>query len=188
MGLSITDLKKGTIFQLGGVPYKVVEYSQKVLGRGGSIVNVKIKSLIDGKVLDKTFKGNDSIGSADIQNSNAQFLYADDNNLFFMDNVSYETFEVSRVVLGEQSQFLKEGLEVVAQSFNGKVINVELPKNVYLKVEYTEDAVKGDTSSAITKEAKLETGATVKVPAFIKTSDIISVDTTTGNYRERKKD
>lgn len=188
MALSITDLKKGTIFQLDNVPYRVVEYSQKVMGRGGSIVNVKIKSLLDGKVLDKTFKGNDSVESADIQNSNAQFLYSDDKNLFFMDASTYETFDVPRVILGDQSQYLSEGLEVVSQTFNGKVISVELPKNVYLKVEYAEDAVKGDTSSSITKDAKLETGATVKVPAFIKTGDIISVDTTTGNYRERKKD
>lgn len=188
MSLSITDLKKGTIFQLDGVAYKVLEYGQKVMGRGGSIVNVKIKSLVDGKVLDKTFKGNDTIQSADIANASAQFLYADDKNLFFMDKTSYETFEVSRSVLGDQAQYLKEGLEVVAQSFDGKVINVELPKNVYLEVEYTEDAVKGNTNSAITKDAKLETGANVKVPAFIKTGDIISVDITTGNYRERKKD
>lgn len=188
MSLSITELKKGTIFQLEGVPYRVVEYSQKVMGRGGSIVNVKIKSLLDGKVLDKTFKGNDSVDSAEIQNANAQFLYSNDKSLFFMDADTYETFEVQAEVVGDQSQYLKEGQEVVAQSFNGNVINVELPKNVYLKVEYAEDAVKGDTSSAVTKDARLETGALAKVPAFIKTGDIISVDTTTGNYRERKKD
>ncbi len=187
MSLSITDLKKGTIFQLDGVPYKVVEYSQKVMGRGGSIVNVKIKSLSDGKVLDKTFKGNDSVTDAEIKNSNAQFLYADGNNLYFMDNDSYETFEVPKPVIGEQGQYLKEGQEVIAQSFNAKVINVEVPKNVYLTVEYAEDAVRGDTSSALTKGARLETGVNIKVPAFIKTGDIVSVDTTTGNYRERKK-
>jgi elongation factor P len=188
MALSITDLKKGTIFQLDGVPFKVVEYGQKVMGRGGSIVNVKIKSLLDGKVLDKTFKGNDSVDSADIQNANAQFLYSSDKSLFFMDSDTYETFEVPSGIVGDQSRYLKEGQEVVAQIFNGNVINVELPKNVYLKVDYAEDAVKGDTSSAVTKDARLETGAMVKVPAFIKTGDIISVDTTTGNYRERKKD
>lgn len=188
MALSITDLKKGTIFQLDGVPYKVVEYGQKVMGRGGSIVNVKIKSLTDGKVLDKTYKGNDTVQQADIVNSNAQFLYADDKNLFFMDTQTYETFEVGKDILGDQAQYLKEGLEAVAQRFEGNVINVELPKNVYLQVEYAENAVKGDTSSALTKDAKLETGMNIKVPAFIKTGDIISVDTTTGNYRERKKD
>lgn len=188
MALSITDLKKGTIFQFQDAPYKVLEYGQKVMGRGGSIVNVKIKSLIDGKVLDKTFKGNDTVESADITNSNAQFLYSDDTSYFFMDQESYETFAVPTSILGDQGQYLKEGQEVIAQSFNGNVINIELPKNVYLAIEYAEDAVKGDTSSAITKEATLETGAKIKVPAFIKTGDIISVDTTTGNYRERKKE
>lgn len=188
MSLSITDLKKGTIFQLDGTPYRVVEYAQKVMGRGGSIVNVKIKSLVDGKVLDKTYKGNDTVESADIHNSNAQFLYSDDKNLFFMDGSTYETFDVPKDILGEQVKYLKEGLDVVSQNFNGNVINIELPKNVYLKVDYAEDAVKGDTSSALTKDARLETGTVVKVPAFIKTGDIISVDTTTGNYRERKKD
>ncbi|HET7673867.1 MAG TPA: elongation factor P [Candidatus Saccharimonadales bacterium] len=187
MSLSITDLKKGTIFQLNDTPYKVIEYSQKVLGRGGSIVNVKIKSLFDGKVLEKTFKGNDSIKSADIQNAPAQFLYADDKNLFFMNSESYETFEVPKHLLGEQEKYLKESQQVTAQYFNGNVINVELPKNVFLQVEYAEEAVRGDTSSAVTKDARLETGVSVRVPAFIKTGDIISVDTTTGNYRERKK-
>ena len=187
MALSITELKKGTIFQLENVPYRVVEYKQKVMGRGGSIVNVKVKSLLDGKVLEKTFKGSDSLDSANIQNSNTQFLYADEKNLHFMDAETYETYEVPKAVIGDQAKFLTEGMEAVAQSFNGKVINIEIPKNVYLKVDYAEDAVRGDTSSALTKEARLETGATIKVPAFIKTGDIISVDTTTGNYRERKK-
>ena len=91
-------------------------------------------------------------------------------------------------VVGDYAGYLKEGDTVNLQMFDGQVINVELPKNVYLKVTYTEDAVKGDTSSSITKEAKVETGITVKVPAFIKTGDIISVDTESGAYRERKKD
>ncbi len=188
MAFGVTDLKKGTVFQLDGTPYKVVEYSQKVVGRGGSIVNVKIKSLLDGKVLEKTFKGNDSIQPADVSVSNAQYLYNDGATFYFMDEESFEQHEVSAEVVGDYSRFMKEGDRVQAQSFNGQIITVELPKNVYLEVTYTEDAVKGDTSSSITKEAKLETGATVRVPAFIKTGDIISVDTTSGAYRERKKD
>jgi elongation factor P len=188
MALGVTDLKKGVIFQLDGIPYRVVEYGQKVMGRGGSIVNVKIKSLLDGKVLDKTFKGNESIEAADVSNGNAQYLYEGDKTFYFMDEDTYEQHEVPADILGEQSVYLKEGDRVQTQSFNGRVINVVLPKNVYLKVTYAEDAVKGDTSSAITKDATLETGARVKVPAFIKTGDVISVDTTTGAYRERKKD
>lgn len=186
--LSITDLKKGTIFQLEGVPYKVVDYSQKVMGRGGSIVNVKIKSLLDGKVLAKTFKGADTVQSADVSNSKAQYLYSDTNGHHFMDNETYATFSVSSDIVGDQAKYLVEGREVVSQIFGGNVINVELPKNVFLKVRYTEDAVKGDTTSSIVKDAELENGTNIKVPAFIKTGDIISVDTTTGKYRERKKD
>lgn len=188
MAFSITDLKKGVIFQLDGVPYRVVEYGQKVMGRGGSIVNVKIKSLVDGRVLDKTFKGGDSVEPADVANANAQYLYNDGNTYYFMDEASYEQHEVAADIVGEQSAYLREGDKVQTQSFGGKIINVELPKNVYLEVTYAEDAVKGDTSSAITKDATLETGAVVKVPAFIKTGDVISVDTATGAYRERKKD
>ncbi len=171
MAFGITDLKKGTVFQLDGAPYKVVEYSQKVMGRGGSIVNVRIKSLIDGSVLSKTFKGNEAIEPADVTYQNLQYLYNDGLTYYFMDNDSY----------------LKESDNVKAQLFDGKIINIELPKNVFLEVTYTEDAVKGDTSSSIQKDATLETGIVVKVPAFIKQGDVISVDTESGAYRERKK-
>ncbi len=188
MALGVTDLKKGTLFEFDGVPYRVMEYGQKVMGRGGSIVNVKIRSLIDGKVLDKTFKGNEQIKPADVSNGNAQYLYNDNSTYFFMDEHSFEQYEVAADIVGDLSRFLKEGDRVQTQSFNGQVITVDLPKNVYLKVTYAEDAVKGDTSSSITKDATLETGVVVKVPGFIKTGDIISVDTSTGAYRERKKD
>jgi len=186
MALSITSLKKGTIFQLDGVPFRVLEYNQKVMGRGGSTVNVKIKSLIDGKVLAKTFHGNDQVDSAEVSNRLMQYLYSDAQNFFLMDPTSYEQYQapIDKAIEG----YIKEGDTVTAQFFNGLVINIELPKNVPLKVTYAEDAVRGDTSSAITKEATLETGLVIKVPAFIKTGDILSVDTTTGAYRERIKD
>jgi elongation factor P len=187
MGLNITDLKKGTIFQYEDVPYRVVEYSQKVVGRGGSIVNVRIKSLVDGKVLDRTFKGSDQLGSADVRSSNAQFLYADDSLLYFMDTGDYSQFSLTKEDMSDQFSFLKEGDLVVAQSFNGQIINIELPKNVLLEVTYTEYAVKGDTSSSITKDATLETGLEIRVPAFIKRGDLIRVDTRTGQYIERSK-
>lgn len=187
MALGVTDLKKGQIFQLDGVPYRVIEYAQKVMGRGGSIVNVKIKSLIDGRVLDKTFKGNESIQPADITNRSVQYLYADSGTFYFMDQSNYEQFELSKQDVADQAGYLKEGDIVQAQLFNDQVIAIELPKNVPLKVTYTEHAVKGDTSSSIQKEATVETGIAVKVPAFVKVGDVISVDTTTGAYRERVK-
>lgn len=187
MAFGITDLKKGQIFQLEGHPYKVVDYNQKVMGRGGSIVNVRIKSLIDGKVLEKTFKGNEAIEPADVGFQSVQYLYNDLSTWFFMDDDSYEQIEVSKDMIGDSAGYLKEGDKVKAQTFNGQIINIELPKNVYLQVTYTEDAVKGDTSSNVQKDATLETGINVKVPAFIKQGDVISVDTESGAYRERKK-
>lgn len=187
MVLSITNLKKGTIFQWEGQPFRVVEYSQKVMGRGGSIVNVRIKSLLDGKVLEKTFKGNEQLESADISNQTVQYLYNDGSNFFFMNDENFEQFEVPSELIGDSVGYMKDGDHVQLQFFNDRPINVELAKNVPLRVTYTEDAVKGDTSSSITKEAQLETGITIKVPAFIKQGDVISIDTVTGTYRERVK-
>lgn len=188
MALSITNLKKGVLFQLEGVPYRVVEYNQKVMGRGGSIVNVRIKSVLDGKVLEKTFKGNEQLESADVVSQTVQYLYNDGNTFYFMNQESFEQFEVSADMVGDGAGYIKEGDMVQLQFFNGVPINVELPKNVPLLVTYAENAVKGDTSSSITKDAQLETGITIRVPAFIKQGDVISVDTATGAYRERVKD
>jgi len=187
MALSITDLKKGTIFQLEGVPYRVVDYNQKVMGRGGSIVNVRIKSLLDGKVLEKTYKGNEQLDSADVTTQNTQYLYNDGQTFFFMNEESFEQFEVPADLVGDGAGYLKEGDRVQLQFFDGRPINVELPKNVPLKVTYTESVVKGDTTSSVLKDATVETGITVKVPAFIKQGDVIKVDTRTGDYLERAK-
>ena len=188
MALSITNLKKGTLFQWEGEPFRVVDYNQKVMGRGGSIVNVRIKSLLDGKVLEKTFKGNETLESADVTSQTVQYLYNDGSVFHFMNGETFNQFEVSADLVGDGAGYLKEGDLVSLQFFNDQPINVELPKNVPLKVVYTEDVVKGDTTSSITKDAELETGITIKVPAFIKTGDLISVDTSSGTYRERVKE
>lgn len=187
MALNITDLKKGTVFQLDGEPYKVLDYNQKVVGRGGSIVSVRIKSLTSGKVLDKTFKGSEQIQPADVNQKSVQFLYTDNSGHHFMDQQNYEQFVVSNEDMEDKTGYIKEGDAVTAQLFNGQLIGVELPKNVYLEVTYAENAVKGDTSSAIHKDVRLETGKVIKAPAFIKQGDVVSVDTATGAYRERKK-
>ena len=182
-----TDLKKGVVCQIDGQPYRVIDYNQKVMGRGGSIVNVKLKNLITGAVIPKTFKGQDKIEPAEVTSKTVQYLYNDGSAFFFMDPNSFEQFELSADLVDESKNFMKEGDELALQFFDGKVITVEMPKNVYLEVTYTEAVVKGDTTSSVLKDATLETGAIVKVPAFIKVGDIISVDTSTGEYRERKK-
>lgn len=174
------------MIQIDSRPYRVTEYSQKVMGRGGSIVNVKLKNLLDGSVIPKTFKGADKIEPASVSTKTVQFLYAD-TQLHFMNPETYEQFSISKDTSENALDFLKEGDGVGLQFFEGNVINLELDKNVYLEVTYAEDVVKGDTANAITKNATVETGLTVKVPAFIKTGDIISVSTEDGSYRERKK-
>lgn len=182
-----TDLKKGVVCQLDGKPYRVIEYAQKVMGRGGSIVNVKLKNLIDGSVIPKTFKGADKIEPAEVINQKVQFLYTDAGEFHFMNPESFEQFALNEGICEAAAPFLKEGDEVDMQFFDGTVINVALPKNLYLEVTYTEDVVKGDTTSNVLKDATLETGLIIKVPAFVKQGDIVSVDTTTTEYRERKK-
>jgi elongation factor P len=182
-----TDLKKGTVCQIDGKPYRVIEYGQKVMGRGGSIVNVKLKNLIDGSVIPKTFKGQDKIETAEVSNKTVQYLYNDGTDFHFMDPETFEQFQLPDDIVDTAAGYLKEGDNLTLQFFGDRVINVELAKNVYLEVTYAEDVVKGDTTSSVLKDATLETGITVKVPAFIKTGDIISVDTSTGEYRERKK-
>ena len=182
-----TDLKKNTLITLDGQPYKVVEYSQKVMGRGGSIVNVKVKNLVTGALLPKTFKGQEKIEAADVTGETVQYLYNDGEKFYFMNPKSFEQYELSAEMVGDSKDFLKEGNEVDVQFFNGVLINMNLPKNVWLEVTYTETAVKGDTTSSVMKDATLETGVVIKVPAFIKTGDVISVDTESYGYRERQK-
>lgn len=185
--LGVTDLKKGTLITLEGTPYRVTDYAQKQMGRGGSIVNVKLKSLLDGRVLDRTFKGAEKVEPADVENRQVQYLYNDGDTFFFMDQSSFEQFEVPGDIVDDGKHFLLEGAEVNLQLFSGNPINVELPKNVNLKVTYTEPAVKGDTTTNIQKDATVETGLEIKVPIFITTGDIVSVDTASGAYRERVK-
>ncbi len=183
---SVTNLKKGTLIQIEGKPYRVVDYAQKQMGRGGSIVNTKLKNLLDGSVIPKTFKGQEKVEPADVSNSKLQFLYKDGETLHFMDKTSYEQFELNtRDTVG--NQFLKDGMSVTARLYDGKVINVELPVKISLEVLSTPDVVKGDTQSTVMKQADLETGTSVQVPIFIKTGDNVIIDTRDGSYVEREK-
>ena len=180
-----TDLKKNTLITLDGQPYKVVEYSQKVMGRGGSIVNVKIKNMIDGSVLPKTFKGQEKIEPADVTNRTVQYLYNDGENFVFMDPTTFDQFEVPADLVGDAKDFMKYGNEMDLQFYGDRVINVMLPKNVELEVTYTENAVKGNTSTSAEKDATLETGLRIRVPLFIKVGDVVSVDTESAKFRKR---
>jgi len=182
-----TDLKKGTVIQIDGQPFRVLDYNQKVMGRGGSIVNVKLKNLVTGAVIPKTYKGQEKIEPAEVRTKTAQYLYSDGSDYFFMDPESFEQFQLPSDDVETIRDYLREGDEVGLQFFGERVINVELPTSLQFTVTYTENAVKGDTSSSIQKDATLETGKIIKVPAFIKTGDVVKVDTRDGTYLERAK-
>lgn len=183
-----TDLKKGRVIVVDGKPYQVVEYQQKVMGRGGSIVNVRIKNLIDGSVLAKTYKGQEKIEAAEVSMQTVQYLYSDEEKAYFMNPTTFDQYELSLDIAEDVPKYMREGAEVQLQFFDGKVIAVDLPTSVPLRVEYTEDVVKGNTTSNVMKDAKLETGITIKVPAFIKNNEVVKVDTRDGSYIERVKE
>jgi elongation factor P len=183
--LSITDLKKGALIVIEGSPYKVIEYSQKQMGRGGSIVVTKIKNLITGSVLEKTFKGVDSVEQADINNISVSYLYSDSEKAYFMQPETFEQFKLPIADIKDLHPFLNPDLKTILQIFNSKPISLEIPKNVAVQVLESESVVRGDTSSALTKIVKLVNGLEVRVPAFVKKDEIILIDTESLEYKGR---
>lgn len=182
-----TDLRKETLIELDGQPYKVVEYAQKQMGRGGSIVNTKLKNLITGGVIDRTFRNDERVKPADVQRQKLQYLYTQGDTHSLMDMDTYETYEVASVVDADVPKYLTEGAEIEGYLFQGQVIGFEWPKNVPLKVIEAPGGDKGNSAAGATKAVKLETGIEVQAPLFIKTGDFVKVDTRTGVYIERVK-
>ncbi len=182
-----TDLRKDTIIELDGAPYKVIEYAQKQMGRGGSIVNTKVKNLLTGNVLDKTFRNDASIMPADIAHEKVQYLYSDTDTLYFMNTETFETIELPKKIDENIPKFIVEGTSIEALVFDEKIIGFDWPKNVILKVELAPGADKGNSASSTTKEVELETGIKVQAPQFIKVGDSLKIDTRSGAYLERAK-
>jgi elongation factor P len=149
---------------------------------------VKLRNLLRGTVLDRTYKSGDSLDAADIATIDAQFLYKQNDQFVFMDDASYEQYELSAEQVDDAWKWLKEGTVCSMLLYNGNPISMEPPNQMVLKVEYAEPAVRGNTATNLTKPVKLETGAEVMVPAFIEQGETIKVDTRTGDYLERVKE
>jgi elongation factor P len=143
--------------------------------------------LITGALLPKTFKGQEKIEPAEVTTRKVQYSYNDADKFYFMDPETFDQYELSADMVGDAKDFMRDGDEMDIQFYNGTPINLSLPKNLWLEVTYTENAVKGDTSTSVMKDATLETGVVIKVPAFVKVGDVVSVDTETYAYRERRK-
>jgi elongation factor P len=184
--LNISDLSVGTFLVFNGAPHQVIWEEHAKLGRGGAILRIKIKNLLNGAIVDTTFKGSEKLESADITREKAQFLYKDASGFHFMDNSNFEQFNLSSAQVGQAGGFLKESMEIDVLSWNGKAINISPPIKVDLVVAETDPAVRGNTAQgSVSKPAILETGAKLQVPIFINIGDIIKVNTQTGEYVER---
>lgn len=183
--LSITDLKTGTTLVYRHDPFQVLTHAHHKMGRGGAILRVRMRNLRTGTVLEETFKGSDTFEEAQLAKRKAQYLYVNQDQLIFMDQESYEQFEIERAIIGDQAGYLAESSEVEVLLFEDKPIGVALPIKVTLAVTETSPGFKGDTAARSYKPATMETGASVQVPFFVKVGDRIVIDTRTGEYVER---
>ncbi len=179
------DFKNGTLFENEGVIYQVVWFQHHKPGKGGAVMRTKIRNIRTGSIIEQTFKSGEKFKEAEMNRIKKQFLYADGGQYTFMDNQSYEQFNVPGEKLGESAHYLKENMEVEAMYLGEEFLGLDLPANVELKVTVTVPGVRGDTVSNVTKPATVETGVEVQVPLFIKEGDTIKVDTRSGEYLGR---
>lgn len=185
--LKITSLKSGILIELQNQPYLVLSASHQMLGRGHGMTKTKLKNLETGAIIERVFKGNETIKEAELSKTKASYLYRNGENYFFMNSNTFEQFPFKKTALGNFSNFLKEGQELEIFFFKGRPINVNLPIKIELKVAETEPGIRGGRETPGTKKAILETGYSLQVPLFIREGDEILVDTRDGKYIERVK-
>jgi elongation factor P len=182
-----SEFRKGLKIEMEGKPYEIIDFLHVKPGKGGAFVRTKLRNMLNGRVVDHTFRSGAKVGEPDLQERQMQYLYKEVDNYCLMDNETYEQIYLSEEQIGESRLFLAENETVNVMLFNEKPIGIELPIFVELSVADTEPGVKGDTASKSTKPATLETGAVMPVPIFINVGDRIKVDTRTGSYVERVK-
>lgn len=183
-----SDFRKGLKIQMDGDPYLMVECNFVKPGKGQAMYKCRLKHLVRGTTIDRTWKSGDSVEAADVTEIHTQYLYRQGENYVFMDNSSFEQYELSAEQVDENWKYLTEGMEVDMVLYNGNPISLTPPNHVVLKVEYCEPGAKGNTATNVTKPAKVETNAEFPVPAFVEIGDLIRVDTRSGEYIERVKE
>lgn len=183
--ISVTELRKGTTFEMDGELYKVLDYQHHKPGRGNAIIRTKIRNLRTGSTLDRNFQSGDRVQDVRLERRAVQYLYHDGDFYHFMDVQTYEQPIIGAGKLGDATSYLVDGQTVDLILYDTEPIDVELPVTVDLRVTETELAIKGDTATGATKDATTETGRVVKVPLFVSEGDTIRVDTRTGEYLTR---
>jgi len=183
--ISAGEIRKGKKVMYEGGPFVVVDFMHVKMGRGRPHVKAKMKHMITGQVIEKSFLTTESFEEPDLENRTMQFLYSQGEEYFFMDSTNFEQIQIDAENLGDTRWYLIENQEYSVLLFEGKPISVDLPASVILAVVETEPAVKGDTVTNVMKPARVETGYEVKVPLFVKEGDKVKIDTRTGEYIER---
>ena len=184
---SINDLKTGTTFELDSQPYVVLDYQHSKQGRSGAVLRTKLKNLISGATIQRTFSGSEKFNEVQIDRKKVQYLYLDNGRYYFMDQNDYTQFDLPAEDLGNNVNYLKDGEVVQFQFYGERPINLDLPVKMDFLVTEASEGLKGDTASGSTKVVTIETGLKVNVPLFIKQGDLIRINTTDGSYVERAK-
>jgi elongation factor P len=182
------DLKNGLVLNLDGELWTVVEFQHVKPGKGGAFVRTKLKNVLTGKTLDKTFNAGVKVETANIDRRSMVYLYRDGDSYVFMDERTYDQLPVSAEVVGDAAHFMLENQSATVSTHNGEPLFVELPASVTLLITYTEPGLQGDRSSAGTKPATLETGYQIQVPLFVENNTRVKVDTRDGSYLGRAND
>lgn len=185
MALPIEKHKKGGKVLINNEPYEIVDYNFVKPGKGQALYKCKLRNMLKGGMLDRTFRSGDSVDEADVSRNDGSYSYRDGDSFYFLDSESFEQYGLPAATFADQMRFLMEGSEVQLLFFNGQLISMTPPQQVIMEVTYTEPAAKGDTATNVTKGATLECGTDIQVPAFIKEGDKIKIDVESGSYLER---
>jgi len=183
--ISAGDFRNGATFEMDGNVFSIIEFQHVKPGKGAAFVRTKIRNVISGAVVERTFNPNDKFPTAFIERKDMQYLYSDGDLYYFMDPESFEQIPINQSVMGNSFKFVKENMDCKILSYKGNVFGVEPPNFVELEIIKTDPGFKGDTATNATKPATLETGAEIKVPLFIEEGETIRIDTRTGEYMER---
>jgi elongation factor P len=183
--MQTTDIRKGLRIQIDGVPFHVVDHQFVKPGKGQAFTRCKIRNLMTGNVVERTWKSGESVEIADVEERKMSYSWAEGDTFVFMDTSTGDQIHVEKDKVGDDARWLNEGMDVDVTLYNGNAIGIDLPASVVMQIVSSEPGIKGDTASGATKPATLATGAVVNVPLFIKEGEWIKIDTSTGQYLER---
>lgn len=183
---STTDFRKGLKIEIDGTPFEIIEFQHIKPGKGGAMVRTKLRNILNGRVLDNTFRSGEKVERPNLESRDMQFLYHEGEQLVFMDMTTYDQMHMDAEATDGKANYLKDGQECRVLLYNEKPLDIEIPASLVLEVTETEPGAKGDTVSNVTKPATLETGVVIQVPIFVNIGDRVKVDTRTNGYLGRE--